>query len=561
MIRELGIANLGVIEHTRLPFGPGLTVLTGETGAGKTLITTALGQLLGAKPDATLVRHGEAEAVIECALTVPSVVQPQLDELGAVIDDDELLVTRTIGTTTRSRAVVGSRAVAAATLAEIVGSAVTLHGQHGQTRLTRSAEQRNLLDSAAGAQELLAAQRDAWQAVRSARQALADAMSAQSTATAQLERLRQLVADVESVLPQRNEDAEIAERIDVLARLDEVQQVCRRAHAALVGDGESDGTDALQLIAQVRRQLEHTTAPGPFRDWAARAVEIGELVTALAHDIDHFAVGLDADPATLDVLQQRKAAIGALLRRWNTGLDALVDEYEDAQRQLAFAADPAAQLAALQARVEQAEAAQETTCAALHTARADAATTLATAVEAELHDLGLAHATFRIDVTRSGEPTQYGDDVVEFQFSANPGLPVQPLASVGSGGELSRVMLALEVAAADERQRTFVFDEVDAGVGGKAALEVGKRLAALARTQQVIVVTHLPQVAAFADHHIVVEKQVDGDRTRTNTRVLEPGERAAEVARMLSGVDASTSAVAHADELLEMAAGIRRVGG
>ena len=561
MIRELSIANLGVIEQTRLTFSPGLTVLTGETGAGKTLITTALGQLLGAKSDPGLVRHGADEAVIDCAMTAPAESRSQLDEIGAALEDDELLVTRTIGANTRSRAIVGSRSVAAATLADVVGHGVTLHGQHGQTRLTKPAEQRALLDTAGAYPKLLEAQRNAWQQLRAARQALADFTAAQSTASAQIERMRQLVEDVQQIAPTPNEDVELAERIALLANVDEVLRLCRIAHGALAGDAESDAVDVLQLIARTRKQLDAATAAGPFAQWAERATEIQELVSGLAHDINAFADALDADPAELEQLQQRKAAISALLRRWNLTLEELLAQYADAEQQLAFSADPDRQRSALQQAVTEAETTQEAACTALHDARLKAAKTLAKNVQTELRDLGLPHATFEIAVARGGEPNQYGDDVVEFMFSANPGLPTQSLAAVGSGGELSRVMLALEVAAADARERTFIFDEVDAGIGGKAALEVGKRLAQLAEHQQVIVVTHLPQVAAFADQHVVVEKVVQGKQTLTSTRSLTAAERLREIARMLAGVDESASAAAHAEELLRMAAKVRRVAG
>lgn len=561
MIRELSIANLGVIEQTRLTFSPGLTVLTGETGAGKTLITTALGQLLGAKADAGLVRHGADEAVVDCAMTAPADAMGMLDEIGATLEDDELLVTRTVGASTRSRAIVGSRSVAAATLAEIVGHGVTLHGQHGQTRLTKPAEQRLLLDVAGGYQKLLDSQRDAWQELRAARAALAEFTAAQSTASAQLERMRQMVEDVESIAPTPNEDVELTDRIAMLANVDELQRIARGAYVALAGDPDSDDVDVLQLLARTRKHLDGGNVPGQFATWAERATEIQELTAALAHDINSFADSLDADPAALEALQQRKAAISALLRRWNMPLDELLAQYAVAGQQVAFAADPETQRTALLQRVTDAEAVQERTCAALHDARVKAAKSLAKNVQTELRELGLQHASFDIVVTRGGEPNQFGDDVVEFMFSANPGLPAQPLAAVGSGGELSRVMLALEVAAADARDRTFIFDEVDAGIGGKAALEVGKRLAQLAQHQQVIVVTHLPQVAAFADQHVVVEKIVQGRQTVTTTRTLTDQERAREIARMLAGVDESAAAAAHADELLGIAAKVRRVAG
>lgn len=561
MIRELSIANLGVIEQTRLGFSPGFTVLTGETGAGKTLITTALSQLLGARPDVTLVRHAASEAVIDCVLAVPEASRAQLEELGATFDGDDLLVTRTIGSSSRSRAIVGSRSVAAATLAEIVGASVTLHGQHGQTRLMKPSEQRALLDAAGGLSDHLEAQRDVWHRLREVRAELHEATAQQSSTTAELERLQQFVADVEAVAPTPNEDVDLNERIEALSSADEIQQLCIAAHALLAGDGDSDGADALELVSRLRKLLEHATFPGPFAEWAERAVEIGELVTALAHDIDRYSTILESDPSALEQLQLRKAAIGGLQRRWNCSLDALIERYAAAAEQLAFAADPAGRISELQARALELEAEQTRTCGALHTARTAAAATLAAAVQTELRYLGLTNAGFEIHVDSTGEPNQFGDDAVEFMFSANPGMPLQPLAAVGSGGELSRVMLALEVAAADTREHTFIFDEVDAGIGGKAALEVGKRLAHLAATQQVIVVTHLAQVAVFADHHIVVEKEVRRDATLTSARTLTEADRAAEVARMLSGVEESAAATAHADELLLLAAETRRVVG
>ncbi len=557
MIRELAITNLGVIANTRLEFPPGLTVLSGETGAGKTLITSAISQLLGAKPDLGLVRFGSSEATIDCVLTVPDSRRSQLDDLGALVDEDELLVTKTIGT--RSRAIVGSRAVAAALLAEIVADSVTLHGQHGQTRLTRAAEQRLLLDATTvELTELLPIQRRAWDNVRQAEAALAEARATQADGARNLAELQAFVMDFESVRPTSDEDSQLDARIAVLTARDAIMRSSRSALAMLTEGDDAESTDVATLLARVRHDLEQRTEAPEFGQWAARAIEILELVQALGHDIDRYVDDLDLDTESLDEVMQRRSQIGSLLRRHGCTLTDLITRYESAARNIALMRDPAQRLDDLEALVAHTRNEQDQVCVQLHRSRSAAAVDLGARVCSELRELGLANASFSIRVTRTGEPTQFGDDVVEFQFSANPGQPEQPLASVGSGGELSRVMLALETANVPDRPRTFIFDEIDAGVGGRAALELGRRLAQLARTQQVVVVTHLAQVAAFADQHVLVEKTVTDGDTTTSTRVLTADQRSRELARMLSGLEDSASANAHAQELLDAAAVARR---
>ena len=559
MIRELAIANLGVIASTRLEFAPGLTVLSGETGAGKTLITTAVSQLLGAKPDVGLVRHGAAEAVIDCALVVPSEARAALEEMGARVEDDEVIVTRTIGG--RSRAVVGSRPVAASVLADIVAGVVTLHGQHGQTRLTRSSEQRSLLDASdAAIQELLPIQRAAWQNARNAQAALAAALDVQASGATRIAALQALVDDFESVAPAPAEDAQLDARIAVVTALDAIVRSARTALALLTEGEDSELTDVATLLGQVRRNLEQRTEAPEFVAWTSRVIELLEQVQVLGHEIDRYLDGLDAEPDVLDTLMHRRSQIGALLRRHACSLEELMGRYQEASSALSLARDPEERVAELRQLAEHALAEQELVCARLHDGRAAAAVVLGERVAAELHELGLVNALFSIQVARVGEPTPTGDDVIEFRFSANPGQPEQALAAVGSGGELSRVMLALETATVPEQARTFIFDEVDAGVGGRAAIELGRRLAHLARTQQVIVVTHLAQVAAFADAHVLVEKVVTAGQTTTEARALTESERPRELARMLSGMEDSATATAHAQELLAAAAAARRMG-
>lgn len=554
MIRDLSIANLGVIGSTRLEFAEGLTVLSGETGAGKTLITTALSLLLGAKGDATLIRFGASEATIDCTLAVSDDIEliEQLDSLGAVTEHGEVIVTRTLGT--RSRATLGSRPVAAAVLESVLGERITVHGQHGQVRLTRSSEQRALLDDTIPEiGELLPVVRQSWQNLRDARDALDVAKSSSTQDLQRIAGLRALVDDVDTVNPQAGEDEALDARIASLSALDAIERATRTASAMLVDGDTIDITDASSLLAQVKRLLEPHASAAEFASWIGRIQETQDALSEVAHEVTAYVDALEGDASSLDDLLSRRAQIGALLRRWGCDLPTLLARYAEAARAVALANDPESQLRELEQLVNHCTIELEQVCAHLHGARLRAAGDLGRRVATELHELGLPHAVFEISVDRQSNPTSHGDDVVEFRFSANPGQPPQALATVGSGGELSRVMLALEAVAAHGPTRTFVFDEVDAGVGGKAALEVGRRLSRLARHGQVVVVTHLAQVAAFADRHIVVEKTVQGETTLTTARQLTDAERPRELTRLLSGVEDSASAMAHASELLDLA--------
>jgi DNA repair protein RecN (Recombination protein N) len=559
VIRDLSITNLGVIASATLEFDPGLTVLTGETGAGKTLVTTALSLLLGAKSDALLVRHGATEAVIDCTVIVSrdTELQARLDEIGAVLDADELIVTRTVGA--RSRALVGSRPVAAAVLADLLGDRVTVHGQHGQVRLTRGADQRALLDmSTPEIGALLPVLHQAWSNMKAA----TVAYSAATNATAQDEQVlagyRTLVDDVSEIAPRLGEDALLDDRIHTLSALDAIERATRTTAAMLIDGDSLDLTDVTTLLAQARRLLEPHAESAAFSDWISRLTETQESLSAIAHEIGRYIEDLEADGSNLDEVLTRRSQIGSLMRRWNSDLDTLIDRAESAARALALAADPQAQLSELLRLLEHCQQEFGEACAQVHDLRSGAALQLSSRVQAELRELGLPHAEFVIRVEHAGTATLHGDDNVEFLFSANPGQPVQPLAAVGSGGELSRVMLALETVAVASESRVFVFDEVDAGVGGRAALEIGRRLAILAQTNQVIVVTHLAQVAAFADRHIAIQKEVNAGVTLTTAKALSSGERPVELARLLSGVEDSASAMAHAKELLDLASSARR---
>ena len=551
MIRELSITNLGVIESARLELGAGLTVLTGETGAGKTLITTAVSQLLGARADAVFVRSGCDEAVIDTP-----VERERLDEIGAIVDE-ECVISRSIGARTRSRVTIGSRAASAAVLTEVVGGVVTLHGQHGQTRLTKTADQRGILDEAGGeaVRQATEAYRASWERRRVLRQRLDAALHSDASRAARLEELTALVAAVDALHPERGEDLELAQRIERLARADEIARALALALQLLVGGDDTDGVGAGALLVSARRALDPVAAQADYAPVHEQLVEISDAVQQLGHTLAHALDTLDADAEALDALQARKVALAGLVRRWGADLDAVLDAAEQARAELAELALGEGGVDALRADVDAAEADLVACATALTQARAVAAGTLSAAVTGEIRALGLAHARFDIELRALDPAAAHGADTVVFTFTANPGQEPQPLAAIGSGGELSRVMLALEVvAAAHLPAHTFIFDEVDAGIGGAAALEVGRRLAELAREHQVLVVTHLAQVAAFGNHHVVVEKQAVGGSTRTAVRAVRAGEREREIARMLGGLADSDAATSHARELLAMAA-------
>ncbi len=481
----------------------------------------------------------------------------RIEDVGAFVEDDEVHVTRIIGA--RSKAILGARPVASSVLGECLASCVTLHGQHGHTRLTKPSEQRRLLDeSDPEIRALLPIVRDAWANLRSAADALATAAERASDAVRDFHAWTTFVADVDAVAPEAGEDDALAARIATLTAMDVVLRTTSTMLAVLINGDGVDMQDAHSLLLQARKAIEARQEAPEFEQWHARLIELAEQVQEIGLEIERFVADLDVEPGALDDLMQRRSDITSLLRRWNTDLPGLRARYEEASRAIALARDPEEHLRAMEMLLAHCTDEYVAACARVHENRVRAAHTLQDRVMGELRALDLPHATFSIAVESTTERTQYGTDDVVFRFSANPGHPEQPLSNVASGGELSRVMLALETAAALEHGGTLIFDEVDAGVGGRAALEVGRRLAHLATRHQVIVVTHLAQVAAFADAHVLVEKSVVGGETRTETRILAPADRVRELARMLSGFEESETAMAHAHELLASAVAARR---
>ncbi|HEU5037609.1 MAG TPA: DNA repair protein RecN [Nocardioides sp.] len=564
MLEEIRIGQLGVIDSSTLELGPGLTVITGETGAGKTMVVTALGLLLGGRADSGAVRTGAKNARVEGVVRVGALSEfaAAVEEAGGEVEDDRVVLARNVSAEGRSRAFVGGASVPVSSLAGIAEPLVAVHGQSDQHRLLQARAQRDALDRFGGEEiaGLLTTYRDLYHRLEATERELDEVVTTARERAQEADLLRFGLAEIEEVGPEPGEDATLAAEESRLGFADTLRTAAEQAREAL--SSEQGDPDALAMTSTARTLLdsvrEHDAEVGELAD---RSAEITYLLSDLAADVASYATRIDTDPARLAAVSERRAALTALTRKYGDTIDEV----------LAWAERSATRLLDLDhtdERIEELRAAQavlrgelEAAAAALTAARTASAGRLAEEVTAELTLLAMPHARLTVDVRPAGRFTPSGADEVELMMAANTGSEPRPLAKGASGGELSRVMLALEVALAGTSPvPTFVFDEVDAGVGGAAAVEVGRRLAQLARSAQVLVVTHLPQVAAYADRHVVVEKSSDGTVTSSGLTVLDDEQRERELSRMLAGLADSDTALAHARELLDVAQEARTAG-
>jgi DNA repair protein RecN (Recombination protein N) len=549
LLRELELASLGVITHARLTLPPGLTVVTGETGAGKTMLLGALAWLVGGRADSSLVAGDRAQVSGVFQVTSEHAASRAAEDAGAAVEDGELIAARTVTANGRSRAHLGGVAVPSAALAASVGQLVAVHGQSDQLRLKSTAEQRDLLDAFGGVDVTEFVQ--AHGAARAVLAQLAALESQDREAVWEADALRRSVREIETVSPELDEETALPARIERLANAEDLREAAALAAAALAGAEVGAGAGATADLDAARRALEAGAARDPaLSELARRAGELAYLASDLGSEVAEYMQGLDSDPETMAQLQERRAALNVLLRKHGSTAAEVLEWAEAARRRLAdldFSPERREQLAA---EADRLVAARSRAASALTAARTAAGVALADAVTAELKGLGMANARFEVAVEPAAEVGAAGADTVEFRFTGHGGA-ARPLARGASGGELSRVMLALEVATLGQDGGrdavTLVFDEVDQGVGGAAALAVAERLARLATGRQVVAVTHLPQVAAAADHHVVVSKEGDGTAT---VQAVTGGARRSEVARMLAGVEDSAAARRHAAELL-----------
>ncbi len=572
MLEELRISSLGVIESSTLEFGPGLTCITGETGAGKTMIVTALGLLLGGRGDAGAVRAGSRSARIEGVLRVGPETRANVDELGGEVEGDHLLLARTVSAEGRSRGFAGGASVPVSQLAGLTEPLVAIHGQSDQHRLLQPGAQRAALDSSLGADHRadLEAYDAAYQRLHEVEAELAEVSVSARERAREADLLRFGLGEVEAVSPQPGEDDDLAAEESRLGHADALRLAAEGAREALSSD--QDSPDALGAIAAARTSVEAVRDHDPsVAQLADRLAEVSYLVSDLAADVAAYASGVDTDPARLATVSQRRSDLGGLTRKYGETIDEVLAWAESAAARLLELDGTDDTLAGLRAESEELRAQLADLAGRISERRTTGAAELGARVTDELTTLAMPHARIEIVVRQSEiEPEdprrplsvgkrwlrfgRAGVDEVEFLLAANTGSEPRPLAKGASGGELSRVMLALEVVLAGHGSvPTMVFDEVDAGVGGAAAVEVGRRLAALATTTQVLVVTHLPQVAAFADQHVVVEKSTDGSITSSGLTVLDDAARERELSRMMAGLEESDTALAHARELLAAA--------
>lgn len=568
MLHELHIRNLGVIEEATAEFSTGLSVVTGETGAGKTMVVSSLRLLSGHRADASRVRNGADRASVEGIFSADSAAVDELvEQVGGYVDDGEVIASRTVNATGRSRAHLAGKTVAAGVLGEFAGHVITIHGQNDQLRLLDPVRQLGALDDYAGLGEKVAtyqARRAEWLRLD---KDLRRRMEARRDLALESETLQRAVEAIDEIDPQPGEDVEVKAQIKRLQAADDIRAGLQRAQAALdgmdglSGDDFGDSEGASALVGRATNELINLTDTeaegGNLSDLADRLGEVSVLLADISSEIGQALLDVP-DPDELDGLLQRQTQLREL-RKYAVDVDGALAWRDQARERLESMDVSDEALQKLQDDVAAARDAARAVAEELSSARVRASKKFSKAVTEEIRGLHMS-AEIRVDVRQPGEKAgekasdlgPHGIDEVEFQLVQ--GGNVNPLAGSASGGELSRVMLALEVvlAAGTKGGRTMVFDEVDAGVGGKAAVEIGRRLAKLAVDNQVIVVTHLPQVAAFGDAHVYVAKATSADSVTSSVRTLSEDERVEELSRMLAGLESETGR-AHAEELMAMA--------
>ncbi|MER6618297.1 DNA repair protein RecN [Streptomyces xantholiticus] len=572
VLEEMRIRSLGVIDDAVVELSPGFTAVTGETGAGKTMVVTSLGLLLGGRADPALVRIGAKSAVVEGRISVSPDAPAALraEEAGAELDEGTLLISRTVSAEGRSRAHLGGRSVPVGMLAELADELVAVHGQTDQQGLLRPARQREALDRYAGdaVSGPHAKYAAAYRRLRAVSAGLDELTTRARERAQEADLLRFGLDEVAAVEPRAGEDIELAAEAERLGHAEALASAASVAHAALAGNPEDpEVVDATTLVAGAGRALDAVRSHDPaLAALADRIGEISILLGDVSGELAGYADNLDADPLRLAAVEERRAALTQLTRKYGENIAAVLAWAEQGAARLTELDGDDDRIGELTAERDALRDELSGLAQALTDARTEAAARFAEAVTEELASLAMPHARVSFAIRQTEDPDgvevggrpvaygPYGVDEVELLLAPHPGAPPRPIAKGASGGELSRVMLAVEVVfAGTDPVPTYLFDEVDAGVGGKAAVEIGRRLAKLAKSAQVVVVTHLPQVAAFADRQLLVEKTNDGTVTRSGVTVLEGEDRVRELSRMLAGQENSETARAHAEELLATA--------
>jgi DNA repair protein RecN (Recombination protein N) len=562
MVEEVRIQGLGVIDEAVLELSPGFNVVTGETGAGKTMVVTSLGLLFGGRADPQRVRPGAERAVVEGRIAVDPAgkITERIEEAGGELDDGALIITRSVSAEGRSRAHLGGRSTPVSMLINLADDLVAVHGQADQQRLLQAGRQRAALDRFAG-EALVGPLRSYTSTHQRHRQvtALLEELTTRSRERAQeADVLRFGLEEIEKADPKPGENLELAAEEERLGHADALRSAATTAHQALLGDPAAvvAAADAVSLVGSARGALDGVRDHDPaLAALADRLAEAGYLLSDAGGELAAYAESVEADPLRLAAVQERRAALTALIRKYGADIDEVLAWAKTAARRLTELDGDDERIEELHTEHAELTERLRELAGELTSIRTQAAERFSEAVTEELTALAMPHARISVSISQSDGFGPHGTDEVELRLAAHPGAPALPLHKGASGGELSRVMLAIEVVfAGADPVPTFVFDEVDAGVGGKAAVEIGRRLARLARNAQVIVVTHLPQVAAFAHQHLLVEKSGDGSIVRSGVIALDQEGRVRELSRMLAGLEDSELGRAHAEELLALAA-------
>jgi len=566
LLDEIAIRNLGVIAEANVEFGPGLNVITGETGAGKTMVLTALGLVLGSKSDPDLIRSGADRTSVTGTFQVNGATSGQLSELLSEhepeIEGGSLLLSRSVARDGKSRAQLSGENTTASVLSQFGGALLAIHGQHGTLALSKSNRQRELLDSYGGAAvaEALDIFRVAAEKYREIDGQARELRASLRNRDAEVASLKELAEQFDRLKPKSEELSELTSQIHRLESVEELRVAASASYSAL--DSEDSGANT--ALSSARRALANArNKDAALDEIAARLEDALYLVADLSGDIASYLSSLEADPNQLETLLTRRAALVNFVKRFGTGSDrdlALAEAIKagaNARRRISDLSGGEERLAELERSATKAFAEVERVGANLSAVRANAAARLSQEVMVELKELAMPNSAFECRVkSRALSPdelTNYGFDEIEMLFTAHSGGELLPISKAASGGELSRLMLAIEVCISSGAEiGTYLFDEIDAGIGGKAALEVGKRLQRLSQTAQVIVVTHLPQVAIWADRHLRVLKDESGSITQSSITLIEDQAREHEIARMLSGLADSEHAQEHARELLDL---------
>ncbi|MFW0155156.1 DNA repair protein RecN [Rothia sp. P6271] len=570
MIEEIHLRDVGVITDARLPLEPGFSVLTGETGAGKTMVVTALGMLLGARSDAGTVRSGAKNALAEAVMRLPKnhKALALAEDAGGSFDhidqeQCELLLARTVSAQGRSRAHVGGCSAPIGKLAEIGQTLVAVHGQSDQIRLKSSAEQRRALDSYAG-DELSKIQQNYQQHYERYRHLATELRHVRENTrerALEAQTLESALAEINTIEPILGEDEKLSQESLRLTNIESLRSAAHTALGALTGSEylEADSANVLALLDTARSALEvESSSDEQLATLVQRLNDALIQITDIAEELSSYTSNLDSEgPHRLAQVQERLAQLKTLTRKYGSDIAEVLQWAEESQERLVSLNDDPHRIEELEEELQDLRERLQQQAEQMLQIRQRAAKKLAYAVSEELSALAMPHAELVVDVQENAKFTPSGKDTIEFLLKPHEKATARPLGKGASGGELSRVMLALEVVLAEvDPVPTFIFDEVDSGVGGKAAVEIGRRLAMLAQHVQVLVVTHLPQVAAFADQHILVMK--NDDASLSKVKVLDEQERVVELARMLAGHDESLSAQEHARELLKNGKNISR---